>query len=188
MWQYNYTPSSDELYHHGIKGQRWGVRRYQNKDGTLTPAGKKRNKSETRREYESAKEQYRTAKKEYKRAALKADTGRHQAYSLSKKKREANSERWDEAFEKGQKYGQARKEYKNAKSLQEQKRKAALDEVRKEMNTSLYNDAAKKRAAKYIADNDISLEDAVKLAKSDANKNTVAFLSAFLAYQVLKNK
>lgn len=31
-----------ELYHHGIKGMRWGVRRYQNKDGSLTPAGKKR--------------------------------------------------------------------------------------------------------------------------------------------------
>ena len=33
---------SNELYHHGIKGQRWGVRRYQNQDGTLTAAGKKR--------------------------------------------------------------------------------------------------------------------------------------------------
>lgn len=30
------------LVHHGIKGQRWGVRRYQNADGTLTEAGKKR--------------------------------------------------------------------------------------------------------------------------------------------------
>lgn len=37
MWQYN-----NELYHWGIKGMKWGVRRYQNKDGTLTPAGKKR--------------------------------------------------------------------------------------------------------------------------------------------------
>lgn len=30
------------LIHHGIKGQKWGVRRYENPDGSLTPAGKKR--------------------------------------------------------------------------------------------------------------------------------------------------
>lgn len=35
-----------ELQHHGIKGMKWGVRRFQNKDGGLTPAGKKRNKSD----------------------------------------------------------------------------------------------------------------------------------------------
>lgn len=31
-----------KLYHHGIKGQKWGIRRFQNKDGSLTPAGKER--------------------------------------------------------------------------------------------------------------------------------------------------
>ena len=31
-----------ELYHHGIKGMKWGVRRYQNADGSLTSAGKRR--------------------------------------------------------------------------------------------------------------------------------------------------
>lgn len=30
------------IYHHDIKGQKWGVRRFQNEDGTLTEAGKKR--------------------------------------------------------------------------------------------------------------------------------------------------
>ena len=34
----------NELYHHGIKGQKWGIRRYQNEDGSLTAAGRRRKK------------------------------------------------------------------------------------------------------------------------------------------------
>lgn len=37
---------NNQLYHWGIKGQKWGVRRYQNKDGTLTSAGKKRRRAD----------------------------------------------------------------------------------------------------------------------------------------------
>lgn len=33
---------NNSLQHHGILGQKWGIRRYQNKDGSLTVAGKKR--------------------------------------------------------------------------------------------------------------------------------------------------
>lgn len=36
-----------ELCHHGIKGQKWGVRRYQNPDGSLTEEGKQHYKKDT---------------------------------------------------------------------------------------------------------------------------------------------
>jgi len=35
-------PQGTWLCHHGVKGQKWGIRRYQNKDGSLTEVGKER--------------------------------------------------------------------------------------------------------------------------------------------------
>ena len=38
----NFNNYSGSIVHHAVKGQRWGVRRYQNEDGSLTEAGKKK--------------------------------------------------------------------------------------------------------------------------------------------------
>lgn len=46
---------SNTLTHYGIKGMRWGVRRYQNSDGSLTEAGKKRVSKEYKRETNKAR-------------------------------------------------------------------------------------------------------------------------------------
>lgn len=58
-----------ELYHFGTKGMRWGVRRYQNKDGSLTPAGKKRYADDPDRQgVDSAKIKLKSAKRAAKKA------------------------------------------------------------------------------------------------------------------------
>lgn len=49
---------NSNLYHHGIKGMRWGIRRFQNRDGSLTPQGKRRrreNDAEEAKKNESTK-------------------------------------------------------------------------------------------------------------------------------------
>lgn len=65
-----------ELYHWGIKGMRWGQRRYQNRDGSLTPAGKKRYAEEveaTKAREASIKKREREAKQREKLDAKKAE-------------------------------------------------------------------------------------------------------------------
>lgn len=59
VWTYNYS-YSDVLVHHGIKGQKWGVRRYQNENGSLTNAGKKRYSSFATKRYARKAQKYET--------------------------------------------------------------------------------------------------------------------------------
>ena len=52
---------SYELYHHGILGMHWGIRRFQNKDGSLTAEGKKRYGSDIKEKSVSTSSESRTA-------------------------------------------------------------------------------------------------------------------------------
>ena len=84
MWTYN---NDEYLAHHGILGMKWGVRRYQNKDGTLTPEGRKRygdGDTDSSNENVDVKKarvlKSRSATELYKHADLFSDTELKQAY------------------------------------------------------------------------------------------------------------
>lgn len=67
MSTYVLCNSDTELYHHGILGQKWGVRRFQNADGTLTDQGKRRYEKFDK---ESYKEELRKKAQERGKSAL----------------------------------------------------------------------------------------------------------------------
>ena len=96
----------NELYHHGIKGQRWGVRRYRNEDGSLTPAGKK---------HEARMERYRA--KETRTLVLDYDktrTREGRKVVKAKKRLDAAGEKLAKGKISEQKYNKAQDKYLDA--------------------------------------------------------------------------
>lgn len=121
-----YLIVNGELYHHGIKGQKWGVRRYQNADGSLTNAGKRRYGST---EAFEAHQKYKAANKAYNKSFDKA-YWLNAPYSMSKKRREASKKRWEDVYDKLTDLDSAKKEYRTEKGKSDLKK--TLGKVNKE--------------------------------------------------------
>ena len=92
--QYN-----NELYHYGVKGMKWGVRKFEKASADL----------------DKRKSAYKKAKKEYNKAYVRADTFRVAALSPVKKHRQTQDKRWDDVAKKAEKANKLRQEYKSAK-------------------------------------------------------------------------
>lgn len=88
---------SNELYHHGTKGMKWGVRRYQNTDGSLTNAGKSRYARDAREKefnkYDGSSEKYYKQSKKNVRTDLEFDAKRYAKEDTERTKRLVDSGR-----------------------------------------------------------------------------------------------
>lgn len=91
MWREVKIVNSEELKHYGIKGQKWGKRRYQNADGSLTPAGKERYGSK-----EDFEKQY---PEDVKKSINKAKSGLNKASGVVDKAKDSNAKKVKKAQE-----------------------------------------------------------------------------------------
>lgn len=143
------------IYHSGIKGMKWGVRRYQNPDGSLTPAGKKRyNKTleKVRAEEKALREKAKAAKTteatkskiDKLNARVDAVNKKNQALKDGKKlpddkpkteaEKEAEKKAYEEAKDKAIKSGSATEVLKFKGDLTPQEMQAVSNRIQWEQN------------------------------------------------------
>lgn len=80
---------NNELYHYGVLGMRWGVRRYQNEDGTLTAAGKRKYLSKMKKDQD-----------QYFKSKISSEAAK--VTNIGRNGYDVRGSRWNDAYRKGQ--------------------------------------------------------------------------------------
>lgn len=127
----------NELYHHGVQGMKWGFRRYQNEDGSLTDLGRQHYGYGLKEKVRSIKEA------RHKKIAAKK---RAKALEKARKARAAKAE-YDKAKKKALETGTADEVAKYINSLSPEEKQAAISRLRLDRDLNqLASDAARVKA------------------------------------------
>lgn len=167
----------DELMHYGVKGMKWGHRK-------ALPI------SSQRARYDAAKQQYKADRKAYSKSFDKAYSysNRHPISQYVGKKQKAESNRlWEDANDKAIQATKSKYAMKQVKNERKLNIKNTYNDIQKNASKKeklIYNDATRRKAAKYVVDNNMSINDAKKKANKDAIRNSAIILGTYGAIKV----
>lgn len=180
--EYEIYNSSDELAHWGVRGMRWGVRRYQNKDGSLTAAGRRRIKAETDklRAEEQVLKNRRATKAKFDRLAARRKSVEEQKKELDDADAAANDKKSRRAAKAAAKAA-AKQTKKSMKDMTDEELLAAVNRSRLEEQYRQLN-PEKKTMMKTL------MSDVVAPAATNAGRQFLQNALSKMGENMLKGK
>lgn len=193
MNDYCVLVNGNELCHHGIKGQKWGVRRFQNEDGSYKRGAEGRYGENGKNAFSLKVAGMKTAhainnvyQKHYDKHS---DRKNYKTYSSMMRR---SNKYLEGKIQEAQDKANERANIRADKAAKRKADKVAIRKQYKQYNAEaskfekmIYNDATRKQAARYVVKKNMSVDDALKKAKKNAWINTGLYVTARLAPVVI---